>query len=258
MKVLPLALPFALALGSTPSIAAESFDYHLGQESSIWAGCLPPCQCPAVFQDVIGGSFKLEPDEFDGTFQHYRVTDLIFAIGNTDTPVALFGSGTYKVSGDQQQLVLDLTSSAGLEIQHYDSGLTGGGASFPRIKLPVAQHGFYCNDVVLGIESMPAGATEVPPSPTVPTFSFRLGPNPFRGSTGFVFSLPASGAVDLRIHDLAGREVKALATGHYGSGPHTVTWDGRNARGARASAGVYFVLLRAAGRESRGTIVKLD
>ncbi|HET9327511.1 MAG TPA: FlgD immunoglobulin-like domain containing protein [Candidatus Eisenbacteria bacterium] len=259
MKVLLFALPLVLALGPAPGTAAESFRYQLGQESSNWAGCLPPCQCPAVTQDAMLGTFELEPQGFDGTFQHYRVTAVMFDFISDDTyPADLVGGGSYKVSGDQQQLVLDLSCPICLSIERFDSGLTGGGASFPNIKLPVARNGFYCNDHVLGIDAKPASTTDVPPDPHAPIFSLRLGPNPFRGSANVVFTLPKDGAVDLRVHDLAGRQVKALATGRFTSGPHSVAWDGRDSRGSRVSAGVYFVRLKAAERESKATIVKLD
>jgi hypothetical protein len=258
MKALPLALPLALGLAIASSAAAESVEYQLGDPSSIWKGCLAPCQCPAVYQQVMSGRFELEPDAFDGTFQHYRVNEVFFVIGSSDTPVGLFGSGTYKVAGDQQQMVLDLASNAGGVTYRYDSGLTAGGASFPAIKMPLAQNGFYCNDVVLGIDSKPATATDVPSPSNVPAFSLRLGPNPFRGSADVVFTLPKDASVDLRVHDLAGREVKALATGRFAAGPHGIAWDGRDSHGARVSAGVYFVRLKAAGRESKSTIVKLD
>jgi len=69
-------------------------------------------------------------------------------------------------------------------------------------------------------------------------------PNPFRASTRVVFELarPESEA-RLAVYDLAGRRVRELWTGATPAGRHSVSWDGRDGRGARVAAGVYLVRL---------------
>ncbi len=70
----------------------------------------------------------------------------------------------------------------------------------------------------------------------------RPRPNPGPGSTQLHFSLPASGHARLEIVDLAGRRLwrhEAM----FGSGAHSVRWDGRNDAGGRVGAGLYFVHL---------------
>ncbi|MCB1184823.1 T9SS type A sorting domain-containing protein [bacterium] len=72
-------------------------------------------------------------------------------------------------------------------------------------------------------------------------FAFAPGfPNPFVTETSFAFTLPAGGAVRVTVHDLRGRLVQELAAGTETAGRHVVTWDGRDARGARVAAGMYY------------------
>jgi hypothetical protein len=245
----------ALVAVSSPSSAANpSVTYSLGNTSSLWAGCLAPCECAVRSQERLSGTFRLEDAGFDGTFQQYRVVDVDWIRTAGDVDFDLTGSGTYRVAGDRQQLVIDLVDSG--HSLRLDSGLTGGGSSFPQIRLPIALNGFYCNDVVAGVDASPTDPVVYPAGP--PVFAFRLGPNPFRGSATIDLSLPKDGLIDLRVHDLAGREVRRLAASRFTAGPHSLTWDGRDAHGARVPAGIYFVRLRTADRESRQTIVKLQ
>ena len=71
-------------------------------------------------------------------------------------------------------------------------------------------------------------------------------PNPSRGEAALTFTLPSSGPVDLRLFDVSGREVVTLTSGPHAAGLHTVRWDGREARGEMAPAGVYFARLATA------------
>src|SRR5262249_29399750 len=142
----------------------------------------------------------------------------------TNPPAHVTGSGTYKVAGDQQELTLDL-SVAGMPARRYDSGLTGGGSSFPQLHLPIALHGFFCRDSVYGVQAT-TGVVGVIDAPT-PSLELHVGPNPFQSHAAIGFSLAQRGTVQIRIHDLAGREVRRLLDGEtFESGPHSVTWDG--------------------------------
>ncbi len=67
-------------------------------------------------------------------------------------------------------------------------------------------------------------------------------PNPFNPETRIRFTLSAGGRVSLKIFDLSGREVGAVADGIYPSGTCTVQFDG-----SRLAAGIYFYRLTAAG-----------
>jgi hypothetical protein len=82
--------------------------------------------------------------------------------------------------------------------------------------------------------------------------------NPFAPPDRIRFELPASGPVELAIVDVTGRRVRKLAGGVRAAGAHTVTWDGRDDRGQRAPAGVYFVALKSAGATAFGKLVLLE
>lgn len=68
-------------------------------------------------------------------------------------------------------------------------------------------------------------------------------PNPSRDRTSIAFSVSdANGSdVHLAVYDLAGRQIRVLASGQFAIGVHDVTWDGRSDEGQSLRAGVYFV-----------------
>jgi len=91
---------------------------------------------------------------------------------------------------------------------------------------------------------------DFPPDPTSLTLRQSY-PNPFMPKNGetnrvtFAFNLPYPAEIDVGIFDASGRHVKRAASGEYPQGRHEVAWDGRNAEGKIASAGVYFYQLTA-------------
>jgi len=81
---------------------------------------------------------------------------------------------------------------------------------------------------------------------------FRLGsprPSPFGSATVFPYALGERQAVTLHVYDIRGRLVRVLLSGEQEAGEHRIEWDGRDGRGRRAPAGLYFAKLRA-GSES--------
>ncbi len=82
---------------------------------------------------------------------------------------------------------------------------------------------------------------------STPAFLGPPSPNPFRGSSHLEFFLAQAGPAEVSVYALDGRKVAGLAGGDFAPGTHPVSWDGRDAAGARAPAGIYFVQLRAAG-----------
>ncbi|MDZ4805028.1 MAG: S8 family serine peptidase, partial [Candidatus Eisenbacteria bacterium] len=72
-------------------------------------------------------------------------------------------------------------------------------------------------------------------------------PNPFRAGTVIRFELPAPGRVSLQVFDVTGRLVSTLAEDRLESGPHAVTWQGRNEDGEETPIGMYFYRLIAPG-----------
>lgn len=77
-------------------------------------------------------------------------------------------------------------------------------------------------------------------------------PNPFGTRTTIGFDLARRAPVSLRIYDVAGRQVRALADGVLDAGTHSLEWNGRDDGGALVKAGLYFCRLDAgAAREAR-------
>ncbi len=90
-----------------------------------------------------------------------------------------------------------------------------------------------------------AGAAPVAPARLA---LLPIRPNPFGPSARLDFVLPARGATTLTIYDVSGRLIRALVTNVLPAGEHAITWDGLEANGTPAAAGVYFVRLAQEGR----------
>jgi hypothetical protein len=73
------------------------------------------------------------------------------------------------------------------------------------------------------------------------------GPNPFGVSTAIGFDLPGHTRVTLEVIDIEGRVVRTLVDEPREAGRHLASWDGRDASGAEAGPGVYFVRMTAGG-----------
>lgn len=76
------------------------------------------------------------------------------------------------------------------------------------------------------------------------------GPNPFRNHAEFTLRLPRSASVQLRIVDATGRTVRVVNEGTLPAGARRISWNGRDAAGGEAPAGIYFARLDADGRTS--------
>ena len=97
----------------------------------------------------------------------------------------------------------------------------------------------------------------------VPAVATRLlgnVPNPFNPATDIRFQVGSADAgrpLDLAIFDVRGRLVRTLHTGPLAAGPQAVTWDGRDAAGAAAAAGVYFYRLTTPARALTGRMLMI-
>ena len=79
--------------------------------------------------------------------------------------------------------------------------------------------------------------------------SFSVAPNPAR-TPRLDFALPRRDLVELAVFDLQGRKLRVLANGLMDAGSYSREWDGLDASGQSAGAGVYFYRLKV-GRELR-------
>lgn len=121
----------------------------------------------------------------------------------------------------------------------------GVGSPFSDEQTFVVEHGGKTGtetDVLDG--SLPARLAILPPYP-----------NPASESVAFTYDLPAAGVIDLALYDVLGRRVSGLRDGTAEAGRDTVTWDARDATGARAAPGVYFVRLHFEGTSRHATFV---
>ncbi|TMQ71653.1 MAG: hypothetical protein E6K80_04975 [Candidatus Eisenbacteria bacterium] len=90
--------------------------------------------------------------------------------------------------------------------------------------------------------SDPRGGSE----PSEPTIAWA--PNPAHGAAWVLLRLPQLSSVRLDVIDASGRLVRALVAGSVPAGSRAIRWDGRDARGSAAAAGVYFVRMEIDGR----------
>ena len=68
-------------------------------------------------------------------------------------------------------------------------------------------------------------------------------PNPFNPQTTICYDLPKACQASLKIFNMRGQVVRALAQGEQAAGTHTVVWDGRDQNGDMVSSGVYLYRL---------------
>jgi glucose/arabinose dehydrogenase len=86
-----------------------------------------------------------------------------------------------------------------------------------------------------------------------------VGAMPFSTNFVFVIDAPAgTGLLGLEVYDARGRRVAHLAGPRALSGPTTMTWDGRDAAGARVPSGLYFVRARTTLGDETLRAVRID
>ena len=82
--------------------------------------------------------------------------------------------------------------------------------------------------------------------------SLMAWPVPFHGgelNVSFPTGGPGGGTAfaEVVVYDVAGRRVKAIASGAYPAGERRATWDGRDEAGRIVASGIYFVRLTSGG-----------
>ena len=93
------------------------------------------------------------------------------------------------------------------------------------------------------VEGSPATGAPFP-SPAKPSggwsFAF-LAPQPSSGAQRVVMNMPRAVALDVFVHDVAGRTVRTLHRGTLPAGRPEIVWDGCDDQGRRVAAGVYWI-----------------
>ena len=89
--------------------------------------------------------------------------------------------------------------------------------------------------------------------------SLSAWPLPYKGGALSVsFLIPSrGGAAEVRMIDLAGRHVRTLMRGTAAAGRQVIAWDGRDDAGRNVANGVYFLVSRTGGQESKLKLVVL-
>jgi hypothetical protein len=73
----------------------------------------------------------------------------------------------------------------------------------------------------------------------------RAWPNPTVSGVTLEYVLPAHGDVEISVYDCRGRQVRRFGRHRSAAGTHTLTWDGRDARGRSVGPGIYFYTVKA-------------
>jgi hypothetical protein len=82
-------------------------------------------------------------------------------------------------------------------------------------------------------------------------------PNPFASTTSVRFSLAEPSEVDVRVMDMAGRQIRTIHSGRMEAGRRQVVWDGLNSSALPAKMGIYFVQVQAGERILSTKVVRM-
>ena len=83
-------------------------------------------------------------------------------------------------------------------------------------------------------------------------------PNPFNPATVIPYQLAAMAQVRLEVFNALGQRMAVLVDGEQGAGTHSAKWDGTDASGRAAAAGVYVYRLTVDGVSQTGRMVLVD
>jgi hypothetical protein len=87
--------------------------------------------------------------------------------------------------------------------------------------------------------------------------ALRVSPNPSRGESVIELRLPAMQKVRLTIFDLSGRQVREVFSAPLTAGEHVFRWDGLDASGRVAAAGVYFATVTAGDKRISTRVMRM-
>jgi len=83
-------------------------------------------------------------------------------------------------------------------------------------------------------------------------------PNPFATATSIRFAVAQHEELTVSVFDIGGRRIRVLAAGPFDPGEYTVSWDARDDRGEKVSAGIYFARLEGLGIDETRKMVLLQ
>lgn len=160
-----------------------------------------------------------------------------FTVVSGSTPVTLGGTGqTFSVAFNDVGATLDSLYEATLTVSSVDAPLPGATAQADLVATLRAQ-------VASG------GNVGVDAAPPTATLLYAPYPNPLVTTGTVRFDLARDGDVAVEVLDVTGRRIATLLDHSLSAGRYSLRWDGRDATGQRANAGLYFVRMRVAGQE---------
>ncbi len=102
------------------------------------------------------------------------------------------------------------------------------------------------NDMMRPYEVVEPPSAKAAPKAVPTRFALNQNyPNPFNPETNISFYIPEKSEVNLTVYNILGQKVRTLVDGPLESGPHTVTWNGKNESGSMVASGIYFYKLNA-------------
>jgi hypothetical protein len=118
--------------------------------------------------------------------------------------------------------------------------------------------GSKCSTQRVKVDPLPVGPTVSVEEPRDVDLASRPRPNPFTGTTRLAYAVDAARSrVEIGVFDIAGRRIRALASGFQEPGNYTVSWDGTTDRGAHVPAGVYWIRACVGNRQQRVSVAFL-
>lgn len=85
--------------------------------------------------------------------------------------------------------------------------------------------------------------------------SVSASPNPFNASCKLTVDIDTPGRMSLDIYDINGRHVANLAEEQVSAGKYSLVWDGFDSESRELPSGVYFAVLKSAGRQTQSRLV---
>ena len=85
----------------------------------------------------------------------------------------------------------------------------------------------------------------------------HVDPNPSSSAAHVVFTVPVRSWIEAQVLDVTGRKIRSLGHGILLEGEQRLEWDGKDDHGQSASAGIYFVRVKAGGQEEIRKITRL-
>ena len=152
-------------VSASPAPLEDIRPYRLLSGSTFQRGCFGACDCAVGPIEPIVGTFALVPLETTPLSRKFAVVNVRWRVVEPSGLVPVRGAGTYEVGGEfaVQQRMMALLAVGAESPAHFDSGLVGGGGSFPRIDIRISVSGAICFDTVIDIHAAPLSWMLRPP-----------------------------------------------------------------------------------------------